>query len=84
MPHVLTNDSPGCRRIKDVPVRKALAGQVIGSMARLRRRDVGERVAREDHQVRVGLVDPESELRAVVRIAELDAGPAVVVRVRGR
>ena len=40
---------------------------------------VGQRVAREEHQVRVALVDPEREPRVRLGVRELDAGEAVRV-----
>jgi len=41
--------------------------------------DVGKRVAAEEHQVRVALVDPERDLSSVVRISELHTSEAVLV-----
>src|SRR5882757_4779766 len=41
--------------------------------------DVGQRVAREEHQIAVALVDPEREAGSVVRIPELDTSEAILV-----
>jgi hypothetical protein len=41
IPHVLVNEDPGSRRITASPVRNAFGGQVMGSMARLRRLTLG-------------------------------------------
>src|ERR1700730_14508282 len=40
---------------------------------------VGQRVAREEHQIAVALVDPEREAGSVVRIPELDTSEAILV-----
>jgi hypothetical protein len=41
--------------------------------------DVGKRVAAKEHQVGVALVDPERDVRSVVRISELHTSEAVLV-----
>ena len=60
MPQALVTELPGSSRISPSPLRKAFGGQVIGSTARLRRFDVGQRVTGEEHQVGVGLVHPDA------------------------
>src|SRR6266852_2687191 len=44
-PHASVHDSSGCRTMRSVPVCKAFGGQVIGSMARPRRRRSAVRVS---------------------------------------
>ena len=60
------------------PLRNAFGGQVMGSTARARRSTSGT-IAREQHQVRVGLVDPQRKGDPAVGIRELDPGEAVLV-----
>ena len=92
MPQALVTRSPGSRRIRSSPLRNAFGGQVIGSTARLRRADVGQRVPGEELQVRVALVDPEgqavpllgsrSSTRASPSSSALEVGEGVVERRR--
>src|SRR5262245_1304510 len=46
--------------------------------------DAGVRVAREERQIGIALVEPERDLRASVRMSELDAGEAVVAALEVR
>src|SRR5215216_2948290 len=46
--------------------------------------DVGKRVAREQHQAGVRLVDPERQAAAVLRVGERDPGEAVLVALQVR
>ena len=39
--------------------------------------DVGKRIASEEHEIGVALVDPERDLRSVLRIAKRDASEAI-------
>ena len=78
-PHTPVNESPGSSTIRSSPVRNAFGGQVMGSTARLRRSTSGQRIAREQHQPAVGLVDPQHEPGVAVGPHELDAGHTVRV-----
>ena len=45
---------------------------------------VGKRVAAEEHQVGVALVDPERYLSFVIRISELNTSEAILVSLNRR
>ena len=70
-------EAPGSRVTRASPLRKAFGGQVIGSTASPRRSTAG--VAREHHEVRIALVDPERRLRRPSDASTVDAGETVVV-----
>ena len=68
-----------------LPVRSALGGQVIGSMATARRRrwHLAQRVARVHHEVGEARVDPQRGAVGAARRVEAGPGPAVGVTVEG-
>ena len=66
-------EAPGSRVTRASPLRNAFGGQVIGSTARLRRSTSGD-VAREHHEIRVALVDPERLAPSVGRASDSRRG----------
>ena len=80
MPHLPVNEAPGFRRIRASPVEMRSAGK---SWARRQGCDgdvdVWKRVAAEEHQVRVTLVDPKGEFYFAVQIAEPHTSEAIRV-----
>jgi len=78
MPHVPVNDEPGISLIRashSKCVRRA--GHRLD--CKTATADVGKRVAAEEHQVGVALVDPERDFSSVVRISELHTSEAFLV-----
>ena len=81
IPQALVTDSPGSSRISPSPVRKAFDGARHRLDGQAAPRDVGKRVAAEDHQVAVRLVGPEREPAARRGIVQLDPDEAVLAPV---